>query len=114
MVRGKALSTPLPPYVKLSHKDSRKLDGNKVEMDKIPYASTVGSLMYDMIATSLHIASAVGVISTYMANLDKKHWEAVKGMMHYLRGTQVMCICFSRQDACVLGYTDQIMQFAAS
>ena len=27
-------------------------------------------------------------------------------MMHSLRGTQEMCICFGRRDACVMGYMD--------
>lgn len=41
-----------------------------------------------------------------MANPGKKHWEAVKGLMRYLRGTLEICICFGTRDACVLGYTD--------
>ena len=86
------MSTPLPPYVKLSQKDCLKSDGEKVEMAKVPYASAVGSLMYAMIATRSDIAFVVGVVSMYMANPGKKHWEAMKGLMHYLQGTQEMCI----------------------
>ena len=52
------MSIPLPPYVKLSQKDSSKSDGENVEMAKIPYASIVGSLMYAMIAMRLDIAFA--------------------------------------------------------
>ena len=58
MEGGKAISTPLPPYVKLSAKDSLKSDVEKAEMAKVPYASCVGSLMYAMIATrpqTLHL-----------------------------------------------------------
>ena len=51
MERRKAISTPLPPYVKLNAKDSLKSDVEKAEMVKVPYASCVGSLMYAMIAT---------------------------------------------------------------
>ena len=29
-----------------------------------------------------------------MSNPGKKHWEAVKGIMHYLNGTKDVCICF--------------------
>ena len=52
MEGGKAISTPLPPYVKLSAKDSLKSDMEKAEMSKVPYASCVDSLMYAMIATT--------------------------------------------------------------
>jgi ATP-binding cassette subfamily B (MDR/TAP) protein 1 len=37
-------------------------------MSKVPYASTVGSLMYAMVCTRAHIAHAVGVVSRYMNN----------------------------------------------
>ena len=62
-------------------------------MAKIPYASAVGSLMYAMIATRPDIAFAVGVVARYMATPRKKHWDAVKGIMRYLKGTADMCIC---------------------
>ena len=74
MERGKALSTPLPPYVKLCLNDCPKTDADKAEMAKVPYSSAVGSLMYAMICTRTDIAFAVGVVSRYMSNPGKKHW----------------------------------------
>ena len=53
-------------------------------MAKFPYASAVSSLMYAMIAMRPDIAFAVEVVSRYIANPSKEHWEAVKGLMHYL------------------------------
>ena len=75
-------------------------------MAKVPYASCVGSLMYAMIATRPDIAFAVGVVSRFMADPGKKHWEAVKGILRYLSGTKDMCICFGKSNSGVLGYTD--------
>ena len=106
MDRGKALSTPLPSYVKLSKQDCPKSNEEKAEMDKLPYAYVVGSLMYAMIATRPDIAFGVGVVSRYMSNPSKKHWEAVKGIMRYLKATKSMCICYGSQDLSVRGYTD--------
>ena len=59
-----------------------------------------------MVATRPDIAFAVGVVSRYMANPGKKHWEAVKGIMRYLKGTKDLCICFGKQKASVIGFTD--------
>lgn len=73
MQGGKSVSTPLPSYFKLSKDDSPKSDAEKVEMEKVPYLSTVGSLMYAMVATRLDIAFGVGVVSIYMVDLGKKH-----------------------------------------
>ena len=75
MEGGKAVSHPLPPYVKLSQTDSPKSDEERAMMAKVPYASAVGSLMYAMIATRPDIAFAVRVVSQYMANSGKRHWE---------------------------------------
>ncbi|MCO5568160.1 hypothetical protein L7F22_021857 [Adiantum nelumboides] len=84
MDREKALLTPLPSYVKLSNQDCPQSEVEKVEMDKVLYASASGSLMYAMIATCPDIAFAMGVVSRYVSNPDKKHWEAVKGIMRPL------------------------------
>ena len=35
-------------------------------MAKVPCASTIGSLMYDMVRTRLDIAQVVGVVSRFM------------------------------------------------
>jgi len=85
--------------VKLSAKDSLKSDVEKAEMAKVPYASCVGSLMYAMIATRLYIAFVVGVVSRFMSDPGKKHWEEMKGILRYLSGTKDMCICFGQSNS---------------
>ena len=75
-------------------------------MDKLPYASACGSLMYAMIATRPDIAFAVGVVSKYMSNPGKKHQQAIKGIMRYLSHTKSMRLCYGSQDLSVKGYTD--------
>ncbi|MCO5556240.1 hypothetical protein L7F22_009786 [Adiantum nelumboides] len=82
------------------------VEEEKAERKKIPYASAVGSLMYAMIATRPDIAFAMVVVSQYMSNPGKKHWEAVKGILRYLKATKNMCICYGSQELSVMGYTD--------
>ena len=48
-------------------------------MAKVPYASTVGNLMYAMVCIRPDIAHAVGVVSRYMSNPGKEHWKAISG-----------------------------------
>ena len=60
-------------------------------MMKIPYASAVGSLMYAMVCTRPDIGYAVGVVSRFMSNPGKEHWNAVKWILWYLKGTSNMC-----------------------
>uniref|UniRef100_A0A2N9HC05 Reverse transcriptase Ty1/copia-type domain-containing protein n=1 Tax=Fagus sylvatica TaxID=28930 RepID=A0A2N9HC05_FAGSY len=47
-------------------------------MSRVSYASAIGSMMYAMICTRLDISQAVSVFSSYMANLGKELWQAVK------------------------------------
>ena len=53
-------------------------------MALVPYASAVCSLMYAMVFTRPEIAHAVGVVSRYMANPGKEHWEVVKWLLRYI------------------------------
>nr|GEX13050.1 splicing factor U2af small subunit B-like [Tanacetum cinerariifolium] len=48
----------------------------------------VDSLMYAMVCTRPDLAHAVGVVSRFLSNPDKKHWEAVKWIFRYLRATE--------------------------
>ena len=50
----------------------------KKNMAKVPYSSVVGSLIYAMVCTRPDIAHAVGVVSRFLENPGKEHWEAVK------------------------------------
>jgi len=47
-------------------------------MSHVSYSSAVGSLMYAIVCTRLDLSHAVTVVSCYMHNPGKDHWEAVK------------------------------------
>ena len=55
-----------------------KNDLEKKHMDKIPYASTVGSIMYAQVCTRPEIAYVVGMLGRYHSNPGIDHWKAVK------------------------------------
>ena len=87
MSEAKPVGSTLPTNCKLSGKLSPKTKAKKAEMMKIPYASTVGSLMYAMVCTRPDIGYAIGVVSRFMSNPGKEHWNAVKWILRYLKGT---------------------------
>ena len=61
--------------------------------------------MYAMVCTRPDIAHAVGVVSRFLENPGKEHWEAVKWILTYLRGTTRDCLCFKGSDPILKGYT---------
>ena len=64
-------------------------------MSKVPYVSTIGSLMYAIVCTRPDIAHAVGVVSRFMSKPGKQHWEAVKWILRYLKGSSNTSFCFT-------------------
>ena len=78
-------------------------------MSKVPYASFVGSLMYDMVCSRLDNTHAVGVVSRFLTNSGKEYYEAVKWILRYLRGTSRVCLCFGSGEPMIDGYTDSGM-----
>nr|GEY34809.1 retrovirus-related Pol polyprotein from transposon TNT 1-94 [Tanacetum cinerariifolium] len=84
---GKSVQMPLGRHFKLSLKDCLVRDCNLERMSKVSYANAVRSLMYLMVYMRPDIEYAVSVVSRYLANSGKNHWEAVKWILKYLRGT---------------------------
>jgi hypothetical protein len=78
MKNVKQVRTPLANHFKLTKEMCPKTQEEIESMSRVPYSSTVGSLMYDMVYTRPNIAHAVGVLRSYMNNPGKEHWEAVK------------------------------------
>ncbi|XP_059591485.1 secreted RxLR effector protein 161-like [Vitis vinifera] len=76
-------------------------------MERIPYASAVGSLMYAQTCTRPDISFVVGMLDRYQSNPGMDHWKAAKKVMRYLRGTKDYILTFKRYDNLeVIGYTD--------
>jgi len=60
----------------------------------VPYSSAVGSLMYAMVCTRPDLSDAVSVVSRYTNNPRKGHWQVVKWIFRYLKGTADIGLVF--------------------
>jgi hypothetical protein len=109
MLNEKPISTPLASHFKLTKEMCPKTQEEIEYMSRVPYSSTIGSLMYAMVCTRPHIAPGVGVVRSYMKNPGKEHWEAVKWILRYLRGTTTYALCFGGSDTFLQGYVDSYM-----
>ena len=78
-------------------------------MAKVPYANAVGSLMYAMVCTRLDISQAISVVSRYMNDPGKGHWQAVRWILQYLQNTLDVGLSFEQDESlgqCIVGYCD--------
>lgn len=53
-------------------------------MNRVPYVSIVGSLMYAMVCMRQDISQVVGVLIQFMANLVRVHWDVVKSVQIFV------------------------------
>ncbi|KAE8685445.1 hypothetical protein F3Y22_tig00111098pilonHSYRG00167 [Hibiscus syriacus] len=108
MSSAKPVSTPLANHFKLSSEQCPKTDKEAEDMAKVPYANVIGCLMYAMVCTRPDLAHAVSQVCKYMSKPGKQHWEVVKWIFRYLKGTVGHGIVFGsqRDNPLVVGYVD--------
>ena len=94
MQDSKPMKVPIPIGVRLSTEQCPKTQEEEEDMSRVPYESTVGSLMYAMVYNRPDIALAVGVLSSFMSKPGKEHWTTVKWVFRYLRGTSDYGLCY--------------------
>ena len=94
----KPVSTPLAPHFKLSASQCPKTEEEREYMSKVPYSNAVGSLMYAMVCTRPDISHTVGIVSRYMNNPGKEHWQAVKWILRYIQKTLDVGLIFEKDD----------------
>jgi hypothetical protein len=110
MQNAKPVSTPLANHFKLTKEMCPKTREEIEYMSRVPYSSAVGTFMYAMVCTRPYIAHAVRFVSRYMNNLGKEHWETVKWILKYLRGTANHALFFGGSENILQGYVDSNME----
>lgn len=99
----KPVSSPEDANIKLSRDDSPSpshddYDAHVDEMRRTPYAAVVGSLLYLSICTRPDIAHSVHVLTRFMHNPGRAHWQYAKRVLRYLRGTTNYGLLYSRNN----------------
>lgn len=75
-------------------------------MRNVPYHEAVGSLMYAALGTRPDIAYAVQTVSRFTSKPGLDHWEAVKRIFRYLKGTRELWLAYGGNEKDLLGYAD--------
>ena len=77
-------------------------------MSRIPYASTIGSIMYAMLCTRPDVAYALSMTSRFQSDPGESHWTAFKNILKYLRRSKDVFLVYGGQEEELVlsGYTD--------
>ena len=102
----KPLSIPMDPNVRLTSMQSPSTTQDFARMRNVPYHEAVGSLMYAALGTRPDIAYAVQTVSRFTSKPGLDHWEAVKRIFRYLKGTRELWLAYGGNEKDLLGYAD--------
>ena len=102
----KPFSTPMDPNIRYSKNQCPQTLEQAAEMRHIPYREAVGSLLYLAVATRPDIAFPIGILSQYVDNPGRIHWEGVKHVFRYLAGTRDWVLIYGTKVKGLEGFTD--------
>ncbi|CAM8887351.1 unnamed protein product [Rhodiola kirilowii] len=91
--------TPMDPSVNL-------MPNTGESVSQLEYSQVICCLMYAMTSTRPDIAYAVGKLSRYTSNPSTHHWEAMRRVLKYLRGTMNYGLVYAGFPSVLEGYTD--------
>ncbi|XP_074315551.1 secreted RxLR effector protein 161-like [Silene latifolia] len=111
MSLAKSIDTPSASNAHLSIAFSPKSAEEREYMSRVPYSSALGSLMYVMVCTRPDLAQSVSVVSRFMGDPGKEHWQAVKRIFRYLKGTSDVGLIYGGDRECLVSGT-QLFDYA--
>lgn len=75
---AKPVITPTAQHFKLSSQMCPSSEEERDFMTRVPYASAVGSIMYSMVCSRPDLTYASSLVSRFISNPGKGHWNVVK------------------------------------
>lgn len=87
---AKTRMVPVDPFTHLT----KEVECDSSEIKKFPFREAVGSLMFAVSCIRPDIAFSVGNVAQFCTNPAGVHWEAVKRILVYLKGTLSYGITF--------------------
>jgi hypothetical protein len=108
MEKAHPLSTPMVVQSLDVKKDPLRPreDDEEILGPEEPYLSVIGALMYLANCTQPDIAFLVNLLARYSSTPTQRHWNGVKHVLHYLRGTTDMRLFYSK------GSNSQLVEYA--
>ena len=82
-----AVTTPMDPGQRFSRSQSPITPEDISAMSRIPFLSAIGALLYLALGTRPDIAFAVSKLAQFSSNPGMAHWNGVKHLFRYLKGT---------------------------
>ena len=106
---ARPVDTPMVTGLQLRRPDKNERTPPEITewIERTPYRSLVGSLMYISVATRPDISFAVGRLSSFLDCYRLEHWNAALRVVRYLKGTRSHSLVLGGKNAITLtGFSD--------
>jgi hypothetical protein len=101
---AKPAIVPMDP--KMKWEDSKE-QTQAEDMARVPYASAVGAVLYAVMCTRPDICFAISQLSRFSSKPRREHWEALKDLIKYLKGTAKWHLTYTGEKGLTLeSFTD--------
>jgi hypothetical protein len=97
MLESKPAPTPMGQSSDLMHKSPCSESDSK-RMIGVPYLEAIGSLLFLAVRTRPDIAVAVSILSKHVQCPRPFHWEGIKRVLRYLKGTMSKGLTYNGAD----------------
>ena len=109
MDKAHPLTTPMVVRSLVKEKDHFRPQEENEELlgPEVPYLSAIGALIYLANSTRPDIAFAVSLLARFSSSPTRRHWNGIKHIFRYLRGTIDMGLFYSNESGSqLIGYAD--------
>ena len=96
----KSVSAPLAPHFKLNTTLSPTIIEEHEHMTYVSYSSMVGSFICALVCTGPNLSQVISMVSKYMHDPDRGHWEAVKWILQCIKVTVDIGLVFEKDFTC--------------
>ncbi|GKF87862.1 hypothetical protein Tco_0258739 [Tanacetum coccineum] len=107
MENSKKGNLPLHYGIKISKDLCLKTNDELDKISRVPYALSIGLIMYAMICTRPDVSFALSMVSRHQQNPGEGHWTALNSILRYLRNTKDrFLVSGGEKELRVTGYCD--------
>ena len=71
--------------------------GEELLGSEVPYLSAIGTLMYLATCTRPDIVFLVNLLAIYSSTPTRRHWNGIKHILRYFKGTSYMGLFYSKE-----------------
>ena len=96
----------MDPNIRYSKNQCPQTPEHATEMCHIPYREAVGSLLYLAVTTHPDIAFPIGILSQFVDNPGRVHWEGVKHVFWHLASMRDWVLVYGMKVNSLEGFTD--------